>query len=239
MTATRELLETRLAAIKDMKNQVVAMAGPDDNDDLTPIVEGLRNGEPAVLVICHDVDRDQGLNASRIMVSGWELDEVWMTVDAHVSGQPNDPRTGKPWAPHAMQNFCDNENGCDLGVITDTLFMFRCHKDGWVDAASAPYHVHKTDREVAWITGEELFFVHDDENDTAVLKGLIPDEIRSHFTLPTAREILEAKAPADIRNDPAFALNVARFARQGAQQALATCGTVMTGVRVAGDDDGK
>lgn len=81
-----------------------------------------------------------------------------------------------------MQQFCGQEHGCDLGVITDCLQVVRATRLGNLQHGMLPYHVHKTARTVAWIGEPEIA-------DEGSAVGNIPESLVATMTAPDGIDI--------------------------------------------------
>lgn len=169
-----QLLQDEVRRQRDRKDELVGRVGNDDNSDLLPSVTVLRGGEMVAAILAPQVDRDLALDAAWLAIPGYSADEVILTVDCHFSTSVDNPRTGKPWGPHEMQNFCE-EGGCDAGLITDTLWVQRQHRDGRSWYANVPYHVHSKPPGVVWVDPVEY------QGAEAQLSGRIPEVLHMAF----------------------------------------------------------
>lgn len=221
-------VQQRIDWIRSVKEGLVAEAAPDENDDVCPIVEGRRNNETKVLVTCHDVDKRQAFMASRIIASGVECDEIWLALDTHASNSRINPVTGKPWGMGEMQNLCDNEGACELGLITDAMVLMQETRDRSQAAfVQLPYHVHKTDRSVRWVTENDLIADSMDEDNSSVrFSGLVVDEVREAFELPLLRDALLRELRERGYDELGLELNASKVTRTEAIRLLSSVGVV-------------
>lgn len=167
-------LNSYIGSAKQHKERVVADI--EDDDDIPPIVAFERLGHLVAVVFADRVDRDAGLFAVQVGVPGFNADAVVATFDSHYSHSMTNPATGEAWAPGEMQNACDHEGACDIGVTQDALLVTRCERRHTkLTAVNLPYHVDKTSHTVHWLPAEEV-----SDKDTA-FAGLVPDTIRATF----------------------------------------------------------
>lgn len=191
-------LETFIDVCKHTKESAVAAATNGEIDDVPPFVEFHRDGEPFMLFITAQIDRDMALTAIMLGVPIFAIDEMYLMFDAHMSREMNNPATGKPWGPGGMQKACDEDGACSLGVITDCLTFMSMTRDGEVSMANVPYHVDKTNHVVCWHDDE---FRATKEEGAVKLEGLVPDRIRDAFAAPPFRDSLEPEL-AVFSDDP-------------------------------------
>lgn len=180
----------------DRKNELVARAGPDENDDLVPSVDVFRNERFLAGILAPQIDRDLALAAANIAIPGFNAEAVIVTLDAHLTQNVthNDkgesvwtagPRKGHVVRQHEMQTMCDEEGACEIGLITDCLIVMRVDREGVVEQGMLPYHVHKTARTVAWQEhapdgkAEHLYWSTAKEDQGAA--GVVPETILGAF----------------------------------------------------------
>lgn len=216
-------IEDHLELAKMMKTELVAGTTPDQIDDIVPIIVVQRDGDPLAVVRVSQVDRDEGLAAAELAVTGFGADAVTFITDAHMTTSPVDPRTGERWAPDAMQNFCDNEGACDLGILTDTLTAMRVQRNGHIQLCSRPYHVHKTARTIAWIEDHEYNKVVETSK-TAVVVGYLAETLSGCFTRPSLKDTLLRQGLLPLEQ----ALHVDDVAIATTMSALQACGWEVT-----------
>lgn len=202
-------LELFVHKVTALKQSRVSEAEVGHNDDIGPVLEFFRGGEMVCTVFCTQVNRDHGLEAAYQLAPALEADAVTMAVDAHYTNRMNDPRTGKPWEPHSMQNFCNEEGACDLGLITDCIYSMKAHRDGTFLWSNRPYHVHHASEdapgEVVWIDeiheGKTMprFGGHDSTTMAAGqgMSGLVPDALFEALNQPSLEERLKDAATTE------------------------------------------
>lgn len=190
-----ELADNKAKAVKDQKNRLVATTKAGEIDDLRPTVDVWRDGRMLAGIVCPDVDRDQALHAAHLAVPGFNADAVVLGLDAHMTNQPTNPSTGRPWGPREMQGLCDNENACDTGVITDCMMVNEVGRDFSWAMVIQPYHVHKTARTIAWFP--DITEMSSDTDGTAV-EGLVVDALRAAFDKPDLLSIAIGEYPEEL-----------------------------------------
>lgn len=186
-------LTTATDLFRRLKEERVAGAAEGDHGDIEPVLWVYRNGG-RVASLTAPAGRDMMLAAALLAVPGFGADELFMVVDAHVASLALDPRTGLPWAPGAMQQFCDDERGCDLGVIVDCLAVTRTTRTGDVELVLAPYRIRPEARSVAWAE------TPDTSGSDLTTGGLVADHLRLAFAVRNSPEC--ALAHAFAATDP-------------------------------------
>lgn len=175
--------DENLSRFRSLKEQAVADMEDRGTDDIQPLIEVWRDGEPILFIMCPNVDRDEGLDAAYYSIRGLAADRIVMMLDAHVTKNMTNPKTGKPWGPGEMQAACDDDGACNLGLITDCLVINDVSRDGNFTMHTLPYHVNKDAKEVHWQEGENEHTMKED--DESKLEGLIPNVLRDAFAKPT------------------------------------------------------
>ncbi len=176
--------DTALEGARNLKNQIVTDAEDGQNDDMVPIVTFRREGEDLAIFFANQVDRDLALFAIAIGVPGYGCDEIVLATDAHYTRNPINPKTGERWGPNEMQQACDVDGACSLGIITDYIPVIRAYRDGRFDQTILPYHVDHDAHEIHWHEPQET------ESDVEV-QGYIPDLIREAFAKPTLNSVID------------------------------------------------
>lgn len=176
--------------------------------DIPPRVEAYRGGFPLIEIQCLDVDRDRGLHAFRI-AAAMDIQAGTLTTDAHTASTEINPKTGERWGPGEMQQACDDENACDAGLLTDCIATFAMGPKGDRALYSAPYHVHKTARTVAWQLDQAMSF--DPKAKGEKLGGFVADSMFAAFQDAKIQNSLLTLAgfglpPAEVRASADMAL---------------------------------
>lgn len=184
------LTDQKAETVVKSKNEAVARARPGRHDDLCPMVDVWRDGRFLAGIVCPEVDRDLALNAAQVAVPGFSADRVVLALDSHMSSSATNPSTGEAWGPGEMQGLCDNEDACDLGLITDAMVIHEVGRDGSWELRILPYHVHKTSRTIAWLPEVEQL-----SSETAghELSGLVVEVVQDAFKMPTIYETVLAQ----------------------------------------------
>jgi hypothetical protein len=173
-----------------MKEGLVGRTMEGQNDDLAPIVHAHRNDQTLAIIGCQVVSRDMGLYACAAAAQGLGADELWLVTDAHMSHSGVDAQ-GEPWAPGGMQQACDNDGACALGLITDCINVAGVERSGRHWMLVLPYHVHKTERTVRWVDDDTLF-MDDAVDPEAHVGGYLFDCMDQCFATPV-KEGMAAK----------------------------------------------
>jgi hypothetical protein len=154
------------------------------NDDIAPLLEFRRDGQVVALVFCNNVSRDEALQAASVGVPGWSVDHLVMALDAHYSDERFFKRYGRTPDPHELQELCDKEGACELGLITDALMVVEGWRSGRLRISNVPYHVHKSARTVHWIEDDRCASL-DTEESKGHVEGIVPDAVRDFFSSST------------------------------------------------------
>jgi hypothetical protein len=163
-----------------IKEHTVATARGDDPGDIPPIVIWERGGKPVAVAQVDQVDRDLGLEALHRGRIGYGATSATFIVDAHQTHTVINPTTGERWAPGEMQDLCDREGACEIGLLTDCLMLVHYRAKGdafW--STSMPYHVDKAAHEVHWQNDKSVST--EEEQEDLHLDGYVPDVIRVAF----------------------------------------------------------
>lgn len=132
-----DTLDRAVKSARSMKEQKVAAATREDpSTDIHAIVEGWRGKHPAVVIFPKDLGRDESLHAAKIAAIGFGCDVIAMTTEGWRATQEKDPRTGRHWAPGAMQDAVHNDQGREKGWITEGLTTTVVNRAGdlaWAD----------------------------------------------------------------------------------------------------------
>lgn len=140
--------------VMHVKEQKVANAdfSRKHSDDVTPMLKFYdRDREEIAFVTCARLERDDALSVAMILIPGLDVESVSLMTDAHVTSSPVNPATGEAWGHLGMQNACDNDGACSLGVITDCLTISGVHADGRAWNAIRTYHVNPRLKQVHWV----------------------------------------------------------------------------------------
>jgi hypothetical protein len=191
MSTAAERRAYAIHAIRDIKENTVADAPQDDPGDICPLVFFERDGMFVAAGHAPEVNRDQGLELANIGIRGFAADSIIWCTDAHGANTPINPATGKEWGPGGMQNACDNEGACAVGVLHDIVMIIHYDRVlGVMSYQSIPYEVDKENHTVDWVDGPE--WTKFDGAD-GVTGGYIIDELRRAFAAPILRHELIAQ----------------------------------------------
>lgn len=195
MSTPTERFDFAVKVLRETKEATVSSTPQDDPGDMRPVVFFERDGEIMAAGNAPQVDRDLGLELARIGIRGFAADSVIWCADAHVANQLINPNTGKRWGPGEMQNACDNEGACLVGVLQDCLLVTRVDRAlGVLSYLNLPYEVDKEARTVDWATGPEWSRSSWDSKSGGVVDGYIADTLMAAFRVPILRHDLIAKA---------------------------------------------
>ncbi len=181
-----ELADTKAERVKRQKNEVVAEARRGSNTDLQPTIDVWRDGRFLAGIVCRDVDRDQALQAVTIAVPGFGADAVILSLDAHMTSSPTNPKTGEPWGPNEMQGLCNDEGACDSGLITDCMMIQEVGRDGTWAMLTLPYHTHASARTIAWYPEVQRM---ESTVEGQEIEGYVADVVRHAFETPDIFQI--------------------------------------------------
>ena len=126
----------------------------DDPGDIEPRVVWWRDGQLVAQGFCDRVDRDRGLQMACIGIEGFGADQIDFAVDAHMTDQRFVQQFGRLPDPHELQNLCDNEGACQVGLTTDCIIVQRIWRDGHTVMISLPYHVDRRRQELEFTRGK-------------------------------------------------------------------------------------
>lgn len=209
--------------------QVASYDGTDQTtDDIVPAVHvaGTSPFRFEVIALAPQIDRDMGLAIAKTLVTATSPDYVTFMADAHAANEMTNPATGKPWAPGEMQNACDVEGACSVGVLDDCLIFQTAWPSGRQRAETYRYTVTKGQgvgaSSIAW-TGygpAHESIDTEDEGDHRTT-GRVPDSLAYYFTDPLAGIIKTLAEQTGLTAEEAFVLNV-----MGALTALGSLGVV-------------
>lgn len=186
-------LEQSIEFARKRKEARVAVA-PDDHD-LRPLLVFSRGGQTVAIVTTPDVDKEQGLAAARLGLSGYSADEVILILDAHMKlMQPGED----PPAPGELQRMCDQEGACELGLITDLVVVNRITRDGEQEMACVPYAYHGSGTVFRW--SGEVHTARGEEIEGYITESLSDAMIESHRMNVVAAAVLALGiSPAQAR----------------------------------------
>lgn len=188
------LTESDMDRYREMKEHGVARMDETGTDDVPPLIELWRDGDPLLTIFCPDVDRDMALAAIHFAIPRINADRSVSVMDAHVTNEMVNPTTGKPWAPGEMQHACDQEGACDIGTLTDCLAITDYRRDGTHAMTTLPYHVDKDAKKVHWATDSP----HHHEFNDGEISGYVPDVIQQAFRAnPETIHALPPELPDD------------------------------------------
>lgn len=191
MSTPSERLAYATHAIREIKENKVACTSQDDPGDICPVVFFERDGGFVAAGTAPEVNRDQGLELARVGVRGFAADAIIWCTDAHGANTPINPATGKEWGPGEMQNACDTEGACAVGVLQDVIVVIHYDRVlGSTSYRSIPYEVDKENRKVDWVDGPE--WAKADYAD-GIVDGYIVSELRRAFNAPILRYDLIAQ----------------------------------------------
>lgn len=182
--AVESTIAMKEGAVKDSKRST---------DDIVPTIFAWRDDKMVALIMPDQIDRDKGLHAVLLAAAGLSADVVTLTNDAHVTQSMTNPRTGERWGPGEMQQACDEDGACDVGLITDTLWTAAIGRDGAIVGHNAPYHVHKGKHTMTWVKNDQAM---DERNTANRLTGIVPDAMREAMTAPQLADDIHADLDA-------------------------------------------
>jgi hypothetical protein len=184
----------------------------DGNEDFVPfILETWHIGEPIpswtvwIGSVPEGVEQKHcAMYAADIMCRATGCDYLLFSFDTHMSSEPLNPTTGKPWGPGEMQRMCDAEGYCETGNIRDNLVVCVIRRsDGKLRFESIPYHFHKpngVDSEIMF-WDNHLMTEWPEEIESADMQGqmmgMIPDKLRAAITAPLIRDLMKEKLGLD------------------------------------------
>lgn len=198
MSINQALTDKDFNRFRAMKEGAVEDMDIRTTDDIQGMVEVWRDGAPICFIITPDVDRDQVLEASYVAIRGLSPDRVIVAMDAHVSYEANNPKTGEPWKNGEMQAACDDDGACELGLITDCIVINDVTPDSYT-MITLPYHVNKDAKQVHWQRDKDMTATSGGDE---VLSGLVVDTIAGAFNeRPFFEEFLEEVAEAGVRTN--------------------------------------
>lgn len=181
-----------IGIIRETKELTVAHSPKEDPGDMCPAVFFERDGALVAVGHAPEVDRDMGLELATVGIRGFAADSVIWCADAHVSNQMDNPATGEPWGPNGMQNACDNEGACLIGVLQDCLMVTSVDRVlGVTNFTTIPYEVDKETRTVEWVEGPE--WARAGWLEGGVKDGYIVDVLMRAFGVPILRHDLIAQ----------------------------------------------
>lgn len=192
MSTPTERRDYAIGLVRATKEQTVARSPQDDPGDMCPAVLFERDGAFVAAGNAPDVDRDMGLELARVGIRGFAADSIIWCADAHVTNQQVNPATGEPWGPNGMQNACDNEGACLIGVLQDCLMVTCVDRAlGVTNFQTIPYEVDKETRTVDWVEGPE--WARADWLEKGVKNGYIVDVLMRAFSVPILRHDMIAQ----------------------------------------------
>lgn len=176
-----------LGRVRSVKEDVVAMYDGTDQstDDITPAVWATFGDIGGVLVVAPQIDRDMGLAACRIVgLTG--ADTITFMADSHLANDPINPATGEQWGPGEMQNACDVEGACSVGLLDDCLMVTTVWRDNdRTRGETLVYTVTKGQgvggSTIAWKGTAEPMVIDTAAMPDTGLDGLVYDGMRSGF----------------------------------------------------------
>lgn len=191
MTTTDERLNERPPIPNDKIGNFIRAAwerkergvADDDDYDITPEVHFFKDDVLLMSTLMPHVSRDEALATAQMATGLTGADTLLMIVDAHVAtGDENmtNPKTGKQWGPGEMQAFCNDEDGCQLGIITDCIHAVVAHRNGTAAMATRLYHINHTGKQVHWV--DEGHWM--DSDDDSQVTGYVVDMLQQSFELP-------------------------------------------------------
>jgi hypothetical protein len=198
MSTPDQRYEWACGILRQTKENTVANAPEGDPGDICPAVLFERDGVFVAATTAPVVDRDMGLMAAQIGIPGFAADSVVWAADAHVTNTQINPATGEKWGPNEMQNACDNEGACAVGILRDCILAVHVDRVlGTRGFRSLTYEVDKAARKVKWTENP------DDPLTTDFAKagkadGFISDQILAAFTAPIARHEMIARGAMPI-----------------------------------------
>lgn len=170
--------------------------GCEENDhyDICPTIEFYKDGVPILMLVTKGISRDNALAAARIAAGPVQPDAICITLDAHVTQEMNNPKTGKPWGPGEMQASCDDEGACATGLLTDCLVTMAVFSDGHHEHLQRRYRGHETAGNLVWL-GEGDAMVSGTDNNQQVTGYVVEHLAQSlAFALDQSPRLAEAEA---------------------------------------------
>lgn len=194
--------------------------------DIEPRAAWYRDGQRVAFGIADKVDRDRGLQMACIGIQGFSADAIDFAVDAHMATQPFFEKFGRMPDPHELQNLCDNEGACDIGLTSDCIIVMHKERERTL-YVTLPYHMHYENRPAtkeeaeaadeddkryfaeedgAWthetktVHWSDEIIVHDDKEgeSKARIGGVIIDTLDRAFASPTLETLARDSAPEDV-----------------------------------------
>jgi hypothetical protein len=183
------LTDAELNRFRELKETFASQAPMTGTDDMPGVVEVWRDGQPLVMIVTPEVNRDQALEAAWFSAQAFEADRIIVVMDAHLSPIMENPTTGQPWGPGEMSKACHDDGLCGTNVITDCLIVNDVHRDGAYAMHTLTYHVDEAARQkgdapvgVHWQPdGDDYSFSTDGDGKMTALEGLVPDALREAF----------------------------------------------------------
>ena len=200
---------------KRVKDARVARGGPDDPGDIVPHVNFWRDGQVAAVGFARNVNRDEGLDLAFMGRRAFGADRMEVLLDAHYTDHAFVDRYGRYPDPHELQDLCDNEGACEIGLTTDCIICIDVDA-GHMVQVMLPYHVDRRMEELEpkvakAIKGDERDHIkregtrytrvtrscHWQDDKIAVideavesdrLLGTVPDGLRAAFAVETLAE---------------------------------------------------
>lgn len=198
-----------LTYIQDVKETQVALWKQDmsPTDDIPPCVRVIREGgthKVEVIAWAPQINRDMGLKIAEVLSEAIQPDLVYFVADAHVTKSMTNPNTGEQWGPGEMQNLCDNEGACAVGLLDDCMAVTTVWRDGRVRMESLIYQVDKDAGTVKWFTPidpekEHLgkaFDTASEGDDKGEARGFIPEVLKSCFEPSELFEVMRQAGDA-------------------------------------------
>lgn len=170
-------IDENMDRFRGMKEEAARDMDRLGTDDVPGVVEIWRDGDPLLLIISPQIDRDLVLDAAYFAIPAFAADRAIVMLDAHFSTEPTNPKTGKPWEQGEMQKACDEDGACSLGIITDCLLINDVTADSY-KMATLPYHVNKEAKQVHWQDDKDSF---QELDEGATVTGRVPDTLRAAF----------------------------------------------------------
>lgn len=197
------------------ESTVAAYDGTDQTtDDICPavLVHVTEPFELQVLAVAPRIDRDMGLAIARILCTALRPEYVTFMADAHTANEMINPATGKQWGPGEMQNACDVEGACSVGMLDDCLMFTTVWRD--TERARTEILVYTVDKgegvggsTIRWDGYGPAHRVMDTEDvEKASLSGVVPDDLRASLRDTSVSKLLEVFGDAmGLTPEQAFA----------------------------------
>lgn len=153
-----------------------------DDYDISPEVHLYKGDEHLLTMLMNHVSRDEALAAMRLVAPALQANRIFLTVDAHVSSSMTNPKTGERWGPGEMQNACNEDGACDLGIITDCIMTQEFRDDGYNAIVNRRYHVNHEARQVHWV--DPTGYTNNEDDPKFSMTGFVIESVADVLLAP-------------------------------------------------------